>query len=210
MSRNRSEVTESVFRWTCFISGWRWFIYWFRKLLVPLWCACTIADNSDWLLHHWHDTETTKSSIRGGVIFSSFLTPFITIIIKLYAVPSLHGTLIELLMEMVIYISSFHFDSAHPRWTCQSIRAKLGLHETELMDPIALSRALRTAIVDKWFGENSGFYYSRYSITCSTIQNQWWVCRWIGRSYGNGNCKDMHIPVILLFWVYLRHQFHYT
>ena len=36
--------------------------------------------------------------------------------------------------------------------------ARLGLQECDFMDPILVSRALQTAVVDEWLGENSDHY----------------------------------------------------
>ena len=49
-------------------------------------------------------------------------------------------------------ISLSHYDALA---LLQKAVSRIGLDENDFMDPVAESRALRTAVVDEWLGENS-------------------------------------------------------
>jgi hypothetical protein len=50
--------------------------------------------------------------------------------------------------SLIAPIQSGHVDG-------QLTLARIDLHEYEFMDPVVVSRALRSAVVDEWLGENS-------------------------------------------------------
>ena len=110
-----------------------------------------------------------KASIRGEIVFSSFLKAIHHSQSLLSSDESLRSTLTAWNFDRVVvngdgncFFTSVaisliaHIQAGHVNG--RLTLARVGLQDCDFMDPVVVSRALRTAVVDEWLGENSDNY----------------------------------------------------